>query len=85
MIDEIDKVPKYRSFNLYVILVGGILLCMSGLYMYIFMDPTKHVVFFDGGANSFYFMGRGLIMCIFLLYHFYKGNHRGDQYCLTVD
>ena len=79
---DFDNIPMYRRSNLYIILICGIVISLIGLYMYFSADANKEYTFFDGDGfqdskpNPLFFILSGLIICIFPLYHFYKGNHK---------
>jgi hypothetical protein len=82
--DENDtgKVPLYRGFGLYVVLICGIAVSLLGLYLYLSFDPKKEYLIFDGDAfhegriAPLVFVFAGLIICIFPVYHLFKGNHK---------
>lgn len=79
---NLDNIPKYRSFNLYVILICGISISLAGLYLRFGPGERKPGLYFDGenfiygNINGYGFVFVGLIMSIFPVYHLYKGNHK---------
>ena len=79
---NVDNIPKHRSFNLYIILISGILISLLGILMQLSPNERKPQLYFDGEAfrygtiNGVVFFFVGVIISIFPLYHLNKGSHK---------
>ncbi len=77
-----DQIPGQRAFNLYVILICGLIISLTGIYTKIFSMDTKASLYYDGegfqvGAiDGIYYIVTGIIICIFPAWHLYKRNHK---------
>jgi len=83
--DDSDEIPRHRSFNLYVMLICGLIISLTGFYTKISALDEKPSLYYDGegfrfGAiNGIYYIFAGLIICIFPAWHLYKGNHKNKR------
>jgi len=76
-----DNYPQYRSFPLYAILICGLLLLITGLYLLITKQMVDAVTFpgrwGSGGGKPFNLTGSsltlvGLVICVFPVYQLIK-------------
>lgn len=78
-------IPKQRTFNLYVILICGLIMSVTGIYIKIFSLDKEPSLYYDGNGFQFgaidgiYYIFTGIIICIFPAWHFYKGNHKAGK------
>lgn len=80
--DDIAAIPEHRAFNLYVMLVCGLIISLTGIYLKVFSMDKKPSLYFDGEGFQFgaidgiYYIVVGVIICIFPAWHLHKGNHK---------
>ena len=80
--NDSDQIPEYRSFNLYVMLICGLIISLTGVYTKIFSVDKKPSLYYDGDGFQFgaidgmYYIFTGIIICIFPAWNLYKGNHK---------
>jgi hypothetical protein len=77
-----DQIPKHRAFNLYGMLICGLIISLTGVYTKITEIDKKPSLYYDGDGFQFgaidgmYYIFTGIIICIFPAWHLYKGNHK---------
>mgnify|MGYP000875332938 CR=1 FL=1 len=75
-------IPKHRAFNLYIMLICGIIISLTGLYTKVMELDKKPSLYYNGddfqfGAiNGTYYIITGIIICLFPAWHLIKGNHK---------
>jgi hypothetical protein len=80
--DNPDQIPKHRAFNLYAMLICGLIISLTGVYTKIFSLDKKPSLYYDGDAfqvgaiDGVYYIVTGIIICIFPAWHLHKGNHK---------
>ena len=82
---DIDKIPEYRAFGLYVMLVCGVIISLTGVYTKVFSIDKTASLYYDGEAfrvgaiDGIYYMVTGIIICIFTAWQLMKGNHKAGK------
>lgn len=80
--NEPEEIPKHRSFNLYGMLICGIIISITGVYLKLSSLDQEPSLYFDGdnfrfaAIDGLYYIVTGIIICIFPAWHLYKGNHK---------
>ena len=69
--NDSDQIPEHRAFNLYVILICGLIISLTGVYTKISETDKKPSLYYDGDRFQFgaidgiYYIVTGIIISIF--------------------